>query len=466
MKSLPAKSNSLLMTVNSLMAKALKAFSPTVERWWPALLWMVLILIASLDWASGGTTFKIIQPILRWFDPGIPMHQLYEANLIFRKTCHFLQFLILAILIWRTRGSWRFISPKADARFAGFVFLISILFAVGSEYIQSFFRSRTANVTDVFINLSGAVAGILLAVTIEIINSRRQREKSSEKPRILFTANLLLHDKKRRPVVLSQLRKILDETRADALVVAGNIAHPTQCRESLEALKTAVGDIPVAICLGPQDHWLPRELWEQSPSPEAVRLHYWHPALTQTGVHGLDFQSFALGDLEIVGAYGHFDLGFRDETLVIDGAEVSREAYLSGAVGGFEANDFRQIPAAGGTLKEEARRQAEGLGKRLSEVRQNNEIILVTGTIPFEEWLEKPTDNTIEAFFRAFAGNSQMAAAILPHATKIRVAVFGSGKSESHLPEVRGIKGLCLQDANGRAVYSLYDAETGEMVRL
>lgn len=464
MKSLPAKSNSLLMTVNSLMAKALKAFSPTVERWWPALLWMVLILIASLDWASGGTTFKIIQPILRWFDPGIPMHQIYEANLIFRKTCHFLQFLILAILIWRTRGSWKFISPKADARFAGFVFLISILFAVGSEYIQSFFRSRTANVTDIFINLSGAVAGILLAVTVEIINSRSQREKSTEKPRILFTANLLLHDKKRRPQVLSQLRKILEETRADALVVAGNIAHPTQCRESLEALKTAVGGIPVAICLGPQDHWLPRELWEQSPSPEAVRLHYWHPALTQTGVHGLDFQSLALGNLEIVGAYGHFDLGFRDETLVIDGAEVSREAYLEGTAGGFQASDMRQIPFAATTLDKEAQNQSEGLARRLADVPPDRDILLVTGTVPFENWLSRKGGNAMEGFFRAFAGNSRIAEVIRPYAARIRALAFAGRDCEQASCDESGIKGSRLSP--GRVDYLLYEGETGRLEKL
>lgn len=452
------------------MAKALKAFSPTVERWWPAVLWMILILFASLDWASGGTTFKIIQPILRWFHPDIPMTQVYETNLIFRKACHFLQFLILALLIWRTRGSWRFVSPRADLRFAGFVFLISIGLAAGSEYVQSFFRSRTANVTDVFINLSGALAGILIALAIEITRTpgtAEQNPRAAEgRSRILLTANLLLHEPERRAAVLAKLRNALLATKPHAVVVAGNISRPEQAMECLQALKAAAEGVPVAICLGPRDHWLPRDQWEQFPSPEAVRTHFWLPALEKTGIIGLDFQNLALGELEIVGAYGHFDLGFRDGNLVIDGKGVSREAYLEGMAGGMQANDIRQIPFAAETLDEEAQRQADGLAKRLAASAADKKIVLVTGTTPFEEWLEQKGGNPIDAFFRAFAGNSRMGAAILSHAERIRIAVFGGREGEASLPAVQGIKGSSLNQGSGRTEYTLYNGETDTLERL
>ena len=452
------------------MTKALKAFSQTVERWWPALLWMLLILIASLDWASGGTTFELLLPILRWIHPDIPMHQVYDANLFFRKACHFLEFLILALLIWRTRGSWKFVSPKADLRFAGFVFLISIGLAVGSEYIQSFFKSRTANATDVFINLSGATAGILIAIGIELTKRPRGTRKPKKaidlKPRILFTANLLLHEQGRRQAVLARLRRNLLKTKAQMLVVAGNIAHPMQSLESLRALKAAAEGVPVAICLGVQDHWLPRELWSHFPSPEAVRHHFWEPALAQTGIVGLDFQNFALGNVEIVGAYGHFDLGFRNEKLVIDGEEVKREAYLAGTVGGFQANDMRQIPQAGETLEEEAKKQADGLEKRLGAVPAEKEIVLVTGTVPFEEWLERKEGNTIGGFFRAYAGNSLLAEVILPHAKRIRIAAFGGKENGEDLQKVHGISGSCLNPGKGRTEYVIFDTERDTIERL
>ncbi|MBN8710743.1 MAG: VanZ family protein [Alphaproteobacteria bacterium] len=448
------------------MAKALKAFSPTVERWWPAVLWMVLILFASLDWASGGTTFKIIQPILRWFRPDMPIAQVYEANLIFRKACHFSQFLILALLIWRTRGSWKFVSPKADLRFAGFVFLISFALAAGSEYVQSFFRSRTANVTDVFINLSGALAGILIALAIEITKTASAAKKARRRSRILLTANLLLHETERREAVLAKLRGVVLKTQPQAVVVAGNIGRPEQALECLQALKTASGGVPVAICLGPRDHWLPRDRWEQFPSPEAVRKHFWQPALEKTGVVGLDFQNLPLGDLAIVGAYGHFDLGFRDEGLSIDGEEVSLEAYLAGTAGGLEANDIRQIPFAAETLEEEAQRQSEGLSRRLAEVPPDRGILLVTGTVPFESWLDRKGRNAIDAFFRAFAGNSRMAAAILPHSERIRIAIFGGRENRENLCEVKGIAGTSLNHGTSSAEYALYDGETSTLERV
>jgi len=430
---------------------------------------MLLILIASLEWASGGTTFEIILAFLRGIRPDMPMHHVYDANLFFRKACHFLQFLILALLIWRTRGSWRFVSPKADLRFAGFVFLISIGLAVGSEYIQSFFHSRSGSATDVLINLSGAVGGIVIAVGIEIMTTQRgtrSKTRGDLGPRILLTSNLLLHEGHRRQAVLTKLRKTLITTKAEMLIVAGNVAHPTQSLESLRALKAAAGGVPVAICLGAQDHWLPKELWARFPSPEAVRQHFWQPALEKTGIVGLDFQNLALGNLEIVGAYGHFDLGFREENLVIDGEEVGREAYLLGSVGGLQANDMRQIPFAGETLKEEAERQAEGLEKRLAQVPTGREIVLVTGTVPFAEWLECEGQNTIRTFFRAFAGNSQMAKVILPYAERIRIVAFGGKENGEELCEVDGIQGKCLNQGNPGMEYVLFDAEQDVMERL
>lgn len=448
------------------MAKALKAFSPTVERWWPAALWMVLILFASLDWASGGTTFKIIHPILRWFRPDMPIAQVYEVNLIFRKACHFSQFLILALLIWRTRGSWKFVSPKADLQFAGFVFLISFALAAGSEYVQSFFRSRTANVTDVFINLSGALAGILIALAIEITKTASAAKEARRRSRILLTANLLLHETERREAVLAKLRGVVLKTQPQAVVVAGNIGRPEQALECLLALKAASGGVPVAICLGPRDHWLPRDRWDEFPSAEAVRKHFWQPALEKSGVTGLDFQNLPLGDLAIVGAYGHFDLGFRDEGLAIDGEPVSREAYLAGTTGGLEANDIRQIPFAAETLEDEAQRQADGLARRLTEVSPDKKIVLVTATTPFADWLEGKGGNAIDAFFRAFAGNSRLAAAILPHSERIRIAIFGGRENRENLCEVNGIAGACLNHGTGSAEYALYDSETSTLERV
>lgn len=465
----PAPSHSISWEANSRMIKALEAFSLFAKRWWPAVLWMMLIILASLDWASGGHTVNILKPILRWLDPDITMQEIYDFNLLFRKSCHFFQFLILALLIWRTRGSWRFVSPKADFRFSLFVLLLSVIFAAASEVIQRYITSRTSSFRDVMIDLSGSVMGILIALIVEAIYTRRTARESmaapKASPKVLLTADLNLENAETKSRTLAELRQAVAEHRPDILVVAGNIGDPIYAARWLRELKTAAVTTPVAFCLGRRDHWLPPDLWTEYPTPASVREKLWAPAVRETGVLCLDFQNAHIPGLVITGGYGHFDLKFYDEDLRLNNQPVTRDDYLTGRCSGLEWKDMSRIPFAADNLLEEAKIQAAGIGHRLSEAASTGEpILLVTGTAPFWEWSgHGDTPGSIMNFFRAYAGNSLLQPDIVTHATSIRAAVCGYSHAPVSPITVSGIPGTNLGQGRNEIRFMIFETETGEV---
>lgn len=451
------------------MIKALEAFSLFAKRWWPAVLWMMLIILASLDWASGGHTVSILKPILLWFDPDITIQEIYDFNLFFRKSCHFFQFLILALLIWRTRGSWRFVSPRADFRFSLFVLFLSAIFAAASEVIQRYVTSRTSSLRDVMIDLSGSVIGILIALVVEAIYTRRTERKlvvaPKVSPKVLLTADLHLDDTETKTHTLAEIRRAVAEHQPDILVVAGNIGTPLQAAQWLKELKTAAVTTPVAFCLGRQDHWLRPDLWTKYSTPASVREKLWSPAVRETGVTCLDFQNAEIPGLVITGGYGHFDLKFSDTSLRMDDQPVTHDDYLAGSCSGLEWKDMSCIPFAADTLLEEAKIQAAGIGHRLSEAASTGQpILLVTGTAPFWEWSgHSNTPGSIMNFFRAYAGNSLLQPEIVPYAKSIRAAVCGYSHAPIAPITVSGIPGTNLGQGRREVRFMIFETETGEL---
>lgn len=447
------------------MFRTLEAFSLLAKRWWPAVLWMILIVLASLDWASGGHTLPILHTILKWLNPDVQMRDVYDFNIIFRKSCHFLQFFILVFLIWRTRGSWRSVSPKADLRFSFFVLAVCAVLAIGSEVIQHAVISRSPSARDVVINMSGAGIGILASLAIEaILGLRRPTSRqpaSGRTSRILLTADVHLDSK---PSNYDTIRQAIETHRPELFIVAGNIGSPLNARSSLKMLKEAAGSTPVAICLGSHDHWLPPEYWEKYPSPSTVREKLWQPALSESGMLGLDFQNLATDSVIITGGYGHFDLGFRDPSLLLDNEPVSLQHYLQGSAAGLECADMKQIPHADQTLQKEADLQAAGIATRLAEACQTNlPVLLVTGTAAHGEWagyngnLGSPMN-----FFRAYAGNSLLGPLLRPYAGKICLAVCG----HTHKPAsqiIDEIHGINVGQYQGKLRFTLIEPEAGEV---
>jgi len=141
--------------------------------WLPPLLWMAAIFWFSTDFFSASHTSSILGPVLRWLDPYLTEAQAQLINFCIRKTAHFTEYAIFALLWLRAFRSgslarWQF-------RWALYSFLIVSVYALLDEYHQSFTRLRSASVYDSFIDMSGGLVALLV---VWLINLRRARQNS------------------------------------------------------------------------------------------------------------------------------------------------------------------------------------------------------------------------------------------------------------------------------------------------
>lgn len=93
-----------------------------------------------------------------------------------RKLAHFSEYAVLGMLLIAAfsahiRGIWRQALPAA---------LISLLYAAGDEWHQSFVPGRGPGLRDVAIDFTGALAGIVLAYAISAFFRRRKRRKTKQ----------------------------------------------------------------------------------------------------------------------------------------------------------------------------------------------------------------------------------------------------------------------------------------------
>lgn len=226
------------------MTGGLEDFSRFVRRWLPVVIWMFLILVASTDLGSLGMSRRLLNPIFLWFDPRMTPHDLYGANIVFRKASHVIEFAILAILVWRTRdllkNPW---SGSCSLRLAGMVMAVCAFFAVSTELVQYASRNRAASPWDAAINLGGS--GLGLAVVF-LVKWARQPRHVLKKPRILIASGVNLENAE-DTTVLSDIWETVAEARPDILVVLGPVGPVERASEWLALLKETAAPSRVII---------------------------------------------------------------------------------------------------------------------------------------------------------------------------------------------------------------------------
>jgi VanZ family protein len=132
-------------------------------RYAPLVGWIGFIFFASTGAMSASKTSLIIGPLFKWLFPHITEAQLLFVHFSVRKTAHFAEYAVLALLAARafipsTQGYLRqhwFIAALA---------LVSVV-ALLDEYHQSFLAARTGTIWDSLIDISGgAVALVVFSV--------------------------------------------------------------------------------------------------------------------------------------------------------------------------------------------------------------------------------------------------------------------------------------------------------------
>src|SRR5262245_40275965 len=113
----------------------------TVRRWAPVASWLLVISAFSTGWFTGEETGYYLLPILRWLFPSASYTQLVLAHHLVRKLAHFVEYLVLGVLLYRALDGAGF-SPRTALR----ALALAALFAAGDEFHQSFVAGRTAAV--------------------------------------------------------------------------------------------------------------------------------------------------------------------------------------------------------------------------------------------------------------------------------------------------------------------------------
>jgi VanZ family protein len=132
------------------------------KYWLPVLAWMALIFTASGDSHSYEHSSRILEPLLRWLFPYLSETYVQEIHHLFRKCAHLAEYFVFALLLWRAlRKPVKNVSRPWNWREAGLVLLLVALYAASDEFHQRFVPTRTAQVSDVFIDAAGGAAGLL-----------------------------------------------------------------------------------------------------------------------------------------------------------------------------------------------------------------------------------------------------------------------------------------------------------------
>ena len=228
--------------------------------------------------------------------------------------------------------------------------------------------------------------------------------------KILFTADLHLNIVSRSPrtgrTALDVFAELIELENPDAVVVAGDIGTPTQSARHLVALRNAVGDRLLAITLGNHDFWLDSTEHTQFSNLSQVVTRYWREPARDVGAVLLDLENAIVGDLAIVGGYGHFDLGLAEPNLHVQGRRITEAIYLSGGMNGLFWNDFRYIPNCGTRVREEAKEQASGLASRMdAAISAGKRLLVAVHTCPWRELNGHPLRGNESDILAAYSGN-------------------------------------------------------------
>jgi VanZ family protein len=135
---------------------------PFLKYWLPVLIWMALIFSASSDSHSYEHSSRFVEPFLHWLFPHMSQARVETIHLFIRKCGHLTEYAVLALLLWRAvrrpvkNDSRPWVWPEA-----GLALAIAFLCAASDEFHQIFVLTRTAQVSDVFIDAAGGAASLL-----------------------------------------------------------------------------------------------------------------------------------------------------------------------------------------------------------------------------------------------------------------------------------------------------------------
>jgi Icc-related predicted phosphoesterase len=289
--------------------------------------------------------------------------------------------------------------------------------------------------------------------------------------KLLLTSDLHLVSQWRE-VVLSRLREWIKAYRPEGLVIAGDLAVASEANNAFRHLRGIFPNGPIALTLGNHDFW--SQPGEGCRSLSEVIERRWAPAAAQLAIHLLDLENLRLGEITLVGAYGHYDLGFRYPNLRYEGAMVTTEHYLAGQPPiptRLRWRDFSRMPRDL-DLASVAQEQVRILAAKLSLVAEKRALV-VLHTPPFAALLgipDIPAVNTeapsVYTFFRAYLGNEQMGALLRREKERIVGVVCGHTHREVTPMDLGEFFGLNIGSDYGEPAAYLFETKTRRLTKI
>ncbi len=124
---------------------------------------MLVIFTASADANSSRHSSLYFDPLMHWLFPQMAQDRIDSFHYFFRKCCHVTEYAVLALLCrYAIRRSMKNILPAWRWDEAGLALAIVFLYSASDELHQVFVPSRTGQISDVLVDVSGGTIGLTL----------------------------------------------------------------------------------------------------------------------------------------------------------------------------------------------------------------------------------------------------------------------------------------------------------------
>lgn len=128
--------------------------------WLPPLLWMAAMFGFSTDTFSADNTGSRLEWLLDFLFKGLTESQFETLHFLIRKSAHFTEYALLALLWWR---AWHGRSPERwQWRWAWRAFALCATWALLDEWHQTFTAHRTGSIYDSLLDMSGSLTALLV----------------------------------------------------------------------------------------------------------------------------------------------------------------------------------------------------------------------------------------------------------------------------------------------------------------
>lgn len=121
---------------------------------------MMVIFTASTSVGTPQHSSRFLRPLLQIFKPDITDEQFEKVHYVVRKTGHFVEYAILAVLLWRALKTEKWFSNLVPAAQFVALLLLCAFYASTDEFHQSFVKGREPAVHDVVLDSCGATFGL------------------------------------------------------------------------------------------------------------------------------------------------------------------------------------------------------------------------------------------------------------------------------------------------------------------